>query len=127
MPPANPFRAFRPLICVLPWLASAAAAQQPAAAAFVDKPVTSVVLSVEGTVTTDPSLAEAIQTASGKPLRMSDVRDTITHLYGLGRFEDVSVEAEAGAGGGVSLRYNLVPIHIVTKVLFSGQLGPTEK
>ena len=38
---------------------------------------------------------------------MADVRETITHLYSLGRFEDVQVEAETRADGGVALRYVL--------------------
>ena len=111
------------LICGL--IASAALAQPPAAS-FVDRPIADVVLSIEGTVTDDPSLAEAIQTRRGQPLTMADVRESITHLYSLGRFEDVRVEAQA-AGSGVSLRYELEPVHIVTAIRFEGVLGLTER
>ena len=34
--------------------------------------------------------------ASGQPLSMADVRESIAHLYGLGRFQDVSVDATRG-------------------------------
>jgi outer membrane protein insertion porin family len=103
-----------------------AAAQQPPAAAYVDRAISAVSIEIEGRASVDPALQEAIQTKTGAPLKMADVRETITHLYSLGGFEDVRVEAEAGAGGGVSLRYVLSPIHTVTKVLFRGGLGLDE-
>ena len=49
---------------------------------------------IEGRPTTEPALVEALQTKVGAPLKMADVRETITHLYSLGRFDDVRVEAE---------------------------------
>lgn len=57
---------------------------------------------------------------------MSDVRETITHLYSLGRFSDVQVDATNATGAGVALTFELVPIHTVTKVEFHGQLGLSE-
>ena len=106
--------------------ASTAAAQPPPAAAFVDRAISVVSIEIEGRASVDPALLEAIQTRTGDPLKMADVRETITHLYSLGGYEDVRVEAEAGAGGGVALRYILSPIHTVTKVLFRGGLGLDE-
>lgn len=103
-----------------------ASAQQPPAAAYVDRPVASVAIEIEGRASTEPGLAEAVQTAVGKPLMMADVRETIMHLYSLGRFEDVRVEAESAPGGGVALRIVLSPIHTVTKVVFTGELGLPE-
>ena len=50
---------------------------------------------------------------------MTAVRASITHLFGLGRFQDVRVEA-IDAPGGVSLRYDLVPLHSVQRVDFRG-------
>jgi outer membrane protein insertion porin family len=124
------FRVFRSGVIrglfLIPWLASAAAAQQPAAAAFVGRPIASISLSVEGTVTSDPSLADAIQTKAGQPLDMAEVRETITHLYNLGRFENVNVAATATPSGGVALVYDLAPVHIVTSVRFEGELGLSE-
>ena len=115
-----------PAIVVLGLTAGVAHAQLPPAAAYVDRPVASVTIEIEGRASTDPGLTEAVQTRMGAPLKMADVRQTITHLYHLGRFDDVRVEAEAAANGGVSLRYVLSPIHTVTTVVFHGELGLSE-
>ena len=114
------------LISFSPAFLSSAHAQPAPAAAFVDRPVAAVAIEVEGRVATEPGLKEAVQTRTGQPLKMADVRETINHLYNLGRFEDVRVEADAAAGGGVSLRYVLSPIHTVTRVIFRGTLGLPE-
>jgi outer membrane protein insertion porin family len=104
-----------------------ARAQQPAPAApYVGRAVTAIVVSIEGRATEDPSLKEAIQTKVNAPLDMADVRETISHLYSLGRFEDVRVEASDAGANGVALRYELAPIHTVTKVDFTGELGLSE-
>ena len=109
------------------WLSAGVAfGQVPPAAAYVDKPISVVSIEIEGRESVDPALMEAVQTRAGDPLKMADVRETITHLYSLGGFEDVRVEAEASSNGGVSLRYVLSPIHTVTKVLFRGTLGSIE-
>jgi outer membrane protein insertion porin family len=100
--------------------------QQPAAAAYVDRPVASVKIEIEGHPSAEPGLEEAIQTRTGAPLKMADVRNTIAHLYSLGRFEDIQVEAEAAPDGGVALRYALSPVHTVTRVIFKGELGLSE-
>ncbi|HEX4568230.1 MAG TPA: POTRA domain-containing protein, partial [Vicinamibacterales bacterium] len=106
--------------------ASAAAQQQPAATAFVGRPVASLSLSIEGEPTEDASLKDAIQTKVGAPLSMTAVRETIVHLYAFGRFEDVQVVAEPTADGRVALRYDLAPIHVVTAVEFRGEVGLPE-
>ena len=108
------------------WGMSAWAQQPPPAAAFVDRTVASVAVTIEGRPTTEPALVGAVQTKVGQQLRMLEVRETITHLYSLGRFDDVRVEAEDAAGGRVALRYELQPIHTVTKVVFRGSLGLPE-
>jgi outer membrane protein assembly factor BamA len=97
--------------------------QQPAAAAYVGDRVASVSLVIEGRPTTDPAIVNVIQTRVGAPLSAADVRETITHLYSLGRFDDVQVDAEHAAGGAVNLRYLLTPIHAVSEVDFRGDLG----
>ena len=120
-------RAIRVLaLCASLGVPSSLFAQQPAAAAFVDHPVASVTLTIEGRNSTDPGLLDAVQTRAGAPLKMADVRETITHLYSLGRFDDVRVEAENAPDGGVALRYVLDPLHIVTNVTFRGELGLPE-
>ena len=108
---------------------SQAAAQAPLAvpaASYVGENVTGFTVTVEGRPTTEAALLTGIQTAKGRPLSMRDVRETITHLYSLGRFADVQVEADRAAGGGVALRFELKPIHTVTRVEFRGQLGLSE-
>lgn len=120
----------RPLwsACAFWWLWTAVAAAQPLppASAYVNRPVVSVSIEIEGRASAEPELVDVVQTRIGAPLTMGDVRETITHLYTLGRFEDVRVEAEAAAGGGVSLRYVLSPVHTVTGVVFRGELGLSE-
>jgi len=100
-------------------------AQAPAAP-YVDKPVASVAITVEGKPNTDAALKDPVQIKVGAPLKMSDVRETMTHLYTLGRFEDVRVEAEDAPNGAVAILIALEPVHVVTKVEFRGQLGMTE-
>ncbi len=53
---------------------------------------------------------------------MIQVRETIAHLFSLGRFEGVSVDATM-ENGGVALRYELIPIHPVARIRFEGPLG----
>ena len=50
---------------------------------------------------------------------MVAVRQTITHLFALGRFEDVRVIAES-APAGVALIYDLVPVHPIRTISFGG-------
>ena len=119
-------RAVPAIVLLLASLAAPALAQEPAAAAYVDRPVSSNAVIIEGRPAPDPALLDAIQSKQGAPLRMTDVRETIMHLYSLGRFEDVRVEAAPAPDGGVSLRYIVDPIHSVTRVEFHGQLGLSE-
>ena len=88
---------------------------------YLGKPVAAVRLVIEGRDTTEPALTQIVETRVGRPLSMADVRESITHLFSLGRFEDVRVDA-ALAGNGVTLRYELSPIHPVSKIEFAGAL-----
>jgi outer membrane protein assembly complex protein YaeT len=67
----------------------------------------------------DPGVDRAIQTRTGQPLLMREVRESLVHLLSLGRFEDVVVRA-ALASGGVALTYDMVPVHPMARVAFSG-------
>jgi outer membrane protein assembly complex protein YaeT len=96
----------------------------PASADVVDyigKPVGSVRLELDGRETNDQTLLAVVETQPGRPLSMAEVRESVMHLFSLGRFEDVQVHA-ALAGGSVALRYDLAPIHHVGKVAFAGDL-----
>ena len=98
---------------------SAAAAQTPL------PPVVAVDVQQEGETVTDPLILSLVQTRTGMPLAMADVRETITHLISLTRYEDVQVYEEPAAGG-VRLRYVLVPVHAVDRIEFRGMLGVSE-
>jgi outer membrane protein insertion porin family len=108
--------------CVVPTLA----AQTPAAA-FVGQRVVDVQIVAEGRPVDDPMIMGLVETHIGDPLSMAKVRESITHLFGLGRYQDVQVDATPAAGG-VALRYNLVPLHNVQRVDFRGtpSLGLSE-
>jgi len=118
-------RAFFAAVCLITSL-PAHAQQAPPGAAYVGKRVSSVSVTIEGRRETDPALLDAVQVKPDQPLNMTDVRETMTHLYTLGRFEDVLVEAGAAADGGVAITIRLEPVHLVTKVEFRGQLGLSE-
>jgi outer membrane protein insertion porin family len=88
---------------------------------YLGRPVGSVRLVLEGRETTEPLLTQVVSTVAGQPLSMIQVRETIAHLFSLGRFEGVSVDA-AMADGRVALRYDLIPIHPVARIRFDGPL-----
>lgn len=104
---------------------AALAAQQPAAAQYAGRMIHAVSISIENRPTTDRTLLDAVITEPGSPLKMTDVRESIVHLYSLARFDDVQVEAE-NVGGAVDLHYLLTPVHPVSRVDFHGQLGLSE-
>jgi outer membrane protein insertion porin family len=108
--------------CVLALLGPAIPAHADVST-FLDKPIASVRLVVEGRDTTDSTLTQLIETQSGQPLTMAQVRETVSHLFSLGRFEDVRVDATL-ENGRVALRYELSPIHPVTAIRFAGAVGP---
>ncbi|HXH05143.1 MAG TPA: POTRA domain-containing protein [Vicinamibacterales bacterium] len=107
-------------------LAPVPARAQPPAAAYAGLPVVAVSVEVEGRPATDAAVTGLIETAVGAPLSVADVRETIAHLFGLGRYEDIEVHA-ARAAGGVALRYALVPLHAVSEIRFRGDLGLAER
>jgi outer membrane protein insertion porin family len=103
----------------------AVARQAPPAGAYVGKNVVSIAIVIAGRPSSDAMLMSAVQMKRNQPLDMSEVRETMTHLYTVGRFDDVEVEAETVAGG-VAITILLEPIHVVTKVEFRGELGLSE-
>src|SRR5579862_1670394 len=93
-----------------------------AVADYIGKPIGSVHLAIEDRATDDPTLTQMVQTTVGQPLSMTAVRESVAHLFSLGRFEGVSVDA-ALEDGRVALRYDLMPIHPVTRIRFGGNVG----
>ena len=57
--------------------------------------------------------------ASASRSAMRNVRGTIEHLVGVGRFEDVRVFASA-TDQGVALRWQLVPVRRITRITVAG-------
>lgn len=53
---------------------------------------------------------------------MSEVRETITHLMSLGRYEDVQVVREDAATG-IRVRYVLMPLHPIDRLEYQGTLA----
>jgi outer membrane protein assembly complex protein YaeT len=96
-----------------------------AAASYVGRTIVRADISIEGERTEDAMLTSLIETGVGTPLSMALVRETIAHLSSLGRFQEVSVDA-TGVEGGVALRYDLVPVHSVSRIEFTGSLGLDE-
>ena len=88
---------------------------------YLGKPVASIRLTSEGHDTVDPRLLQIVQTRVGRPLTMVDVRETVVHLFSLGRFEDVRVRADVTPAG-VALIYELMPVFPVERVQFTGSL-----
>ena len=99
-------------------IASRVFAQTPPAS-FVGQQIVEVQMVSEGRPIEDPAIRALIETHVGDPLSMTQVRESITHIFGLGRFQDVQVSA-LPAPGGVSLQYNLVPLHTVQSMDFRG-------
>jgi outer membrane protein insertion porin family len=95
-----------------------AAAQTPPTVIAID-------VQQEGEAVKDPLVLSLLQTRPGMPLAIADVRESITHLVSLTRYEDVQVYEEP-APGGVRLRYLLVPVHLVDRLEFRGTLGIPE-
>jgi outer membrane protein insertion porin family len=102
---------------------AAQAVPRDAASRYAGRPIEQVQVFVAGEATTDPSLTELLQTRVGQALSMADVRESIAHLYGMGRFQDVRVDATDTPSGGVSLRFELVPLRTVEDIAFTGNLG----
>jgi outer membrane protein insertion porin family len=111
--------------CLFTALAAPAAAQS-AAAKYAGRPIEEVQLLVERAPNAEPGLLDLIEVRTGEALSMADVRESIEHLYSLGRFQDIQVEASDAAGGGVLLTFNLIPLHNIERILFKGTLGLSE-
>jgi outer membrane protein insertion porin family len=105
---------------------SAASAQTPAApAGHVGRMVTEVRLLSEEVQLRDPLLLNLVDTKPNAPLSMAEVRESIVHLMAMGRYQDVRVDAEP-QGAGVVLTYTLIPLHVVRRLDFRGELGLSE-
>ena len=103
-------------------LAAPAREARASVADYLGRTIGSVRLTIEGRDSTDAALRQIIETEVGAPLSMRAVRESLAHLFSLGRFDDVRVDATL-AGGRVALVYQLSPIHEVTRIDFVGSVG----
>jgi outer membrane protein assembly complex protein YaeT len=93
--------------------------------AQIGEPVVDIVIEQEGRPADDSVLAALIETRVGAPLSMADVRETVSHVMSLNRFDDVRVFSET-IRGGLRLRYVLTPLHPIDRIEFQGLLGLPE-
>ena len=100
-----------------------AASAQSAASQYAGRPIEDVRVLVENNPTTESALVDLIEVRIGETLSLAVVRESIAHLYSLGRFQDVQVEASKAPGGGVAISFNLIPFHSIQRIEFKGTLG----
>lgn len=101
---------------------------QPSEAAvsdYIGKTVAQVRLQIRGAAVESEELVEVIETRAGAPLTMIEVRESMAHLFGLGLYQDVQVDATA-QGDGVVVTYNLFPAQRVRRIAFEGSLALPE-
>lgn len=113
------------LVVAASWAAPVAA--QSAAAKYAGRPVEEVRLLVEDAPNTQPVLLDLIEMRTGEPLSIASIRESIGHLYSLGRYQDIQVDAADAPGGGVRLTFNLIPLHNIERIEFEGTLGLSER
>ena len=82
--------------------------------------IADVRVEIGGTIANDRTIAGLIETHIGEPLSMQDVRATIDHLVGLGRFDDVRVLSTPSAEG-VALVWQLAPVTRVARIKVDGR------
>jgi outer membrane protein assembly complex protein YaeT len=92
---------------------------------YIGKNVVEVRLQMRGAALQNPELLDIIETRTGAPLAMIDVRESMAHLFGLGLYQDVQVDASL-RGDGVVMTYNLFPAQRVRRIVFAGSLGLDE-
>ena len=101
----------------------AAASAQPLPAApldaFLGQTIAEVAGHSAGQAVDDSAVLTVVETRAGEPLAMARVRNTIDHLVGMGRYDDVRLFAAPGSGG-VSLRWELQPIRRIVEIEVEG-------
>lgn len=108
------------LLSLLVAAGSGAPALGAEVADFVGRPVVAVELRSDGLPLRGDAARALIETRVGAPLSMRQVRESVTHLFSLGRFAGVEVEGSL-RDGGVALRYALTPLRLVERVEVAGR------
>lgn len=94
----------------------------PDLSAWMGRTITAVRFELEGQPLDNSSLIALLEVRIGAPLAEGDVRESLAHLRGLGRYESVTVSAQAD-GQGVALLFALVPVHPLDRLEFKGTTG----
>ncbi len=98
----------------------------PAPAAEIEALIGQAVVTVEvfndGLVTDERAIFDLLETRTGQPLSLRQVRESVTHLFTWGDFADVQVSATEVARG-VALRYDLVPLRGAAQIEIRGTPG----
>ena len=89
---------------------------------FVGKPVAGVELVSDGRPLRDDAVLALVETRVGAPLSMRQVRESVAHLFSLGRFENIEVGGSV-RDGGVVLQYVLAPLQLVERIEVDGRPG----
>ena len=113
------------LLAVLCWPGAPAQAARDVDR-YVGLNVVEVRLTADGRPFDDPAARELVETRPGEPLSMREVRETLAHLFSLGLFRGVEVDA-SDRRGGVALVYDLRSLETVNRVEFSGVRGVPEE
>jgi len=94
---------------------------------YLGRPIADVRVEIANVPVADPSVIELMETRIGETLTMLNIRSTIDHLVGLGRFEDVRVFASP-SNQGVILRWLLTPVRRIGTIDIEGdaQVAETE-
>jgi outer membrane protein insertion porin family len=124
--PLSPPLALRLAVLGFALLCAAPATAQSVAAKYAGRPIEEVRLLVENLPSTQPALVDLVEARPGEALSIASIRESIAHIYSLGRFQDVQVEAADAPGGGVLLTFNLIPLHNIERIEFKGTLGLSE-
>lgn len=109
-------------VVVAMWLLAASPTRAAEVADFVGRTVVEVQLYRDGQPLQDRSTWDLVETRTGQPLSIRQIRESMTHLFSLGEFADVQVFATANPSG-VVLHYHLILLQAAVDVEVRGSLG----
>jgi outer membrane protein assembly complex protein YaeT len=108
------------VLLAIGWVALAARAEA-AGQQWVGQIIQDVRVQTVGGAGVDAGVLELVETRLGDPLDMERVRDTIDHMVGLGRYDDVRLTAVPSPDGtGVVLTWVLRPIERIVRTTTTG-------
>ena len=86
---------------------------------YLGQPIAAIRLVVDGHDTSEPALSRVLDVHVGEPLSMRGVRESVLHLFAMGRFDDVRVDASR-QGTGVAVRFDIIATRPVSAIRFAG-------